>query len=44
MNPGEWLPVTEIERIGESQRFMTRVIADRTKVPASRTGRVITPH
>jgi hypothetical protein len=37
----------EVERIGESQRFLTRALGERARVEPQRgdsTGRVITPH
>jgi hypothetical protein len=37
----------EVERIGESQRFLTRALGERSVIDAPRTessGRVITPH
>ena len=37
----------EVERIGESQRFLTRAIGERSVIEAPRgdsSGRVITPH
>ena len=37
----------EVERIGESQRFLTRALGERSIIDAPRTdspGRVITPH
>jgi hypothetical protein len=38
---------TMVERIGESQRFLTRALGERSVIDAPRTessGRVITPH
>lgn len=38
----------EMERVGEGQRFVTKLLADRAparpEVPAAQHGRVITPH
>jgi hypothetical protein len=38
----------EMERVGEGQRFLTRILSERTKVlgdaPSSSRGQVITPH